>query len=87
MSQPPQARPDAATSLSLVLLLALAALLFLPLLGLARPPVWMVAALLALRLIVQVWRARTQPRLRRPAGWLLDAALIGLLLWIGAHPS
>ncbi|ULH15758.1 hypothetical protein MF271_03725 [Deinococcus sp. KNUC1210] len=77
------ARPDPATALSLLVLLVLAVLLFLPLLGLGRPPVWIVAALLLVRLGLQFWRARTQPGLRRPGAWLLDVVLIGLLLWVG----
>ncbi|GAA3999759.1 hypothetical protein GCM10022631_08380 [Deinococcus rubellus] len=74
---PPALEPLAA--LSLLLLLAVALLLFAPLLGLAVP-VWVLAVLLALRLVVQVLRARRDTRLRRPASWLLDAALIVLLL-------
>lgn len=74
---PPVLEPLAA--LSLLLLLAVALLLFAPLLGLAVP-VWVLAALLAMRLVVQVLRARRDVHLRRPASWLLDAALIVLLL-------
>lgn len=74
---PPSLEPLAA--LSLLLLLAVALLLFAPLLGLTVP-VWVLAALLALRLVVQILRARREPRLRRPASWLLDAALVVLLL-------
>jgi len=74
---PPALEPLAA--LSLLLLLVVALLLFAPLLGLAVP-VWVLAALLAMRLVVQVLRARRDARLRRPASWLLDAALIVLLL-------
>ncbi|WP_161881594.1 hypothetical protein [Deinococcus alpinitundrae] len=74
---PPVLEPLA--TLSLLLLLAIALLLFAPLLGLAVP-VWVLAALLALRLVVQVLRARRDVRLCRPASWLLDAALIVLLL-------
>ncbi|WP_146202795.1 hypothetical protein [Deinococcus irradiatisoli] len=73
------AGPDRLAALSLLLLLLVALLLFAPLLGLAVP-VWVLAALLAARLVVQVLRARRDSRLRRPAGWVLDAALIVLLL-------
>ena len=71
--------PDRLAALSLLLLLAVALLLFAPLLGLTVP-VWVLAVLLAARLVVQLLRARHDPRLRRPASWLLDAALIVLLL-------
>lgn len=65
---------------NLLILLVLALLLLAPLLGLGRPPLWLPAALLALRLGLQLWRARAEPLLRRPAAWLIDAALIALLL-------
>ncbi|TSA86490.1 hypothetical protein FNU79_07570 [Deinococcus detaillensis] len=71
--------PDRLTALSLLLLLSAALLLFAPLLGFGVP-VWVLAVLLAARLVVQVLRARTDPRLRRPASWVLDVALIVLLL-------
>ncbi len=64
----------------MLILLALALLLFAPLLGLGRPPLWLVAGLLVVRLGLQLWRARFDPGLRRPAAWLIDLALIALLL-------
>ncbi len=76
-ARPPS--PDRLTALSLLLLLAVAVLLFAPLLGFGVP-VWVLAALLSGRLAVQFLRARRDPRLRRPASWVLDAALIALLL-------
>ncbi|WP_293909185.1 hypothetical protein [Deinococcus sp.] len=84
MTKPPEPAPHppgpnrlAAVSLGLLLLAAL--LLFAPLLG-YRVPVWVLALLLAARLGVQLLRARSDARLRRPVSWLLDAALIALLL-------
>lgn len=71
--------PDPLAALSLLLLLAVALLLFAPLLGVGVP-VWLLAALLLGRLALQIGRARYDSRLRRPAGWVLDAALIVLLL-------
>lgn len=71
--------PDRLAALSLLLLLSVALLLFALLLGLGVP-VWVLAVLLAGRLGVQVLRARADARLRRPASWVLDAALIVLLL-------
>lgn len=79
--------PDTATIISLVLLAAVGILLLAPLLGLGRPPVWVLAALLLARLGVQFWRSR-QPaqagkRPARASAWLMDLVLIGLLLWVG----
>jgi Flp pilus assembly protein TadB len=76
---PERAGPDRLTGLSLGLLLAVALLLFAPLLG-YRVPVWVIALLLAARLGVQLLRARSDARLRRPLSWVIDAALIALLL-------
>ncbi|MFC4453291.1 hypothetical protein [Deinococcus sonorensis] len=87
MTRPDRPPPDRLTLLSLGLLAVLAVLLLLPLLGVARPPVWLFAALLLVRLGIQVLRARQDPRLRRPASWVLDIALIGLLLWVSQHPA
>ncbi len=69
-------------TVSLLLLLALAVLLFLPLLGLGRPPLWVVVALLVARLVVQFLRARQERAQRRPVGWFIDAALIALLVYV-----
>ncbi|WP_420595791.1 hypothetical protein [Deinococcus sp.] len=71
--------PNRLAAVSLLLLLAIALLLFAPLLGFGVP-VWVLALLLAARLVIQVLRARHDPRLRRPASWVLDAALIVLLM-------
>ncbi|THF88183.1 hypothetical protein E7T09_02940 [Deinococcus sp. KSM4-11] len=84
MTAPPP-RPDAWTILSLVLLAALAVLLFLPLLGAPTPSPWLVAALLLVRVGVQVMRARTDERLRRPTSWAFDLLLIGLLFYTLAN--
>lgn len=75
-------RPTPLATLGLLLLLVLAVLLFLPLLGLGRPPLWIIVALLLARLLVQVLRARAEPAQRRPVGWLVDVVLIGLLVWV-----
>lgn len=75
----PRSRPDVWTAVSLGLLAVLAVLLLLPLLGGPLPSPWLVAVLLLVRLGVQVMRARTEPRLRRPAAWAFDLILIGLL--------
>jgi 4-hydroxybenzoate polyprenyltransferase len=76
--------PDTITLVSFALLGVVAVLLLLPLFGLARPPLWIFAALLAARLGLQFWRSSQQPQTvrRRAAGWVLDVALIGLLLWV-----
>ena len=71
--------PNRLAGISLGLLLLVALLLFTPLLG-YRVPVWVLALLLAARLGVQLLRARSDARLRRPVSWLLDAGLILLLL-------
>ena len=76
--------PDLPTIVSLVLLTAVALLLLAPLLGLGRPPVWLLAALLLARLGTQFWRSKQAGSGRpRAGGWLLDVVLIGLLLWVG----
>ncbi|GHF30916.1 hypothetical protein HNQ07_000658 [Deinococcus metalli] len=82
----PTPRPDAWTAVSLGLLAVLAVLLLLPLLGGPLPSPWVVAALLLARLGVQVLRARTDERLRRPASWAFDLILIGLLFYTLANP-
>ena len=69
MNRAPQ-RPDLPTVISLLLLGMVALLLLVPLLGLGRPPVWMLAAVLLARLVVQF-------------GWILDLVLIALLVWVG----
>ena len=82
----PPGRPDAWTAASLGLLAVLAVLLFLPLLGGPTPSPWLVAALLLVRIGVQVMRARSNAALRRPASWALDLILVGLLFWVLATP-
>ena len=80
---PGPGRPDLLSRLSLLLLLVLAGLLLWPLLsGGPAPSPFLIASLLALRLGLQVWRARTDERYQRPASWALDLILIGLLLWV-----
>lgn len=69
------------TALSLGLLAVLALLLMLPLMGGPLPSPWLVAGLLLVRVGVQVVRARTDERLRRPASWAFDLILIGLLFY------
>ncbi|GGJ63054.1 hypothetical protein [Deinococcus aquiradiocola] len=84
MTRPPaRPGPDLPTVLSLGLLGLIGVLLILPLLGVARPPVWMVAALLAARVGVQVWRARRSSQAWRPGSVMLDLVLIALLVWVG----
>lgn len=78
MTAPPP-RPDMWTAVSLGLLAVLAVLLLLPLLGGPTPRPWLVAGLLLVRVGVQVMRARTDERLRRPVSWAFDLLLIGLL--------
>ncbi|WP_027481729.1 hypothetical protein [Deinococcus pimensis] len=80
----PGGRPAGAALVQLALLVVLAAVLLLPLLGGPRPPVWVPAALLAARLGIQLWRSRTEPQLRRPGAYLLDAVLIILLVTQGS---
>lgn len=79
------ASPDLATRISLGLLLVFALLLFVTLLGLGHVPVWIMALLLLARLGVQFWSARQHPgqARRRASGWVIDLALIGLLLYVG----
>ncbi len=40
---------------------------------------------LLVRLGVQVYRAQSDPRLKRPASWALDLLLIGLLLYVASN--
>ncbi|WP_407571020.1 hypothetical protein [Deinococcus altitudinis] len=77
--------PDLATKISLGLLLVFALLLFVTLLGLGHVPVWIMALLLLARLSVQFWSAREHPgqARRRASGWVIDLALIGLLVYVG----
>ena len=83
-SGPPSPRPDLPTLISLLLLGVVALLLLAPLLGLGRPPVWVLAALLLARLGVQFWRSRLPGQAsRRASGWILDLLLIALLVWVG----
>ena len=83
MNRAPQ-RPDLPTVISLLLLGMVALLLLVPLLGLGRPPVWMLAAVLLARLVVQFWRSRLPGQMgRRASGWILDLVLIALLVWVG----
>ncbi|PYE56448.1 hypothetical protein [Deinococcus yavapaiensis] len=76
----PRPRPSPLQALNLLLLAALAVLLLMPLLGFGLPSLALVASLLAARLVIQVLRARNEPQLRRPGAWILDGALILLLL-------
>ncbi|WP_309573315.1 hypothetical protein [Deinococcus sp.] len=80
MTAPPP-RQGAWTAVSLGLLAVLAILLLLPLLGGPTPSPWVVAGLLLVRVGVQVMRARTDERLRRPGSWAFDLLLIGLLFY------
>jgi len=73
-------RPSLLQGLNLLLLFALAALLFAPLLGFGRPPITLIIAMLTLRLALQIIRARTEPHLRRPVAWLVDVALLIVLV-------
>ena len=83
MNRAPQ-RPDLPTVISLLLLGMVTLLLLVPLLGLGRPPVWMLAAVLLARLVVQFWRSRLPGQTsRRASGWILDLVLIALLVWVG----
>ena len=83
MNRTPQ-RPDLPTVVSLLLLGAVALLLLAPLLGLGRPPVWVLVAVLLARLGVQFWRSRPPGQVsRRASGWILDLVLIALLVWVG----
>ncbi|WP_407539237.1 hypothetical protein Q0M94_13820 [Deinococcus radiomollis] len=77
--------PDLATRISLGLLLVFALLLLTTLLGLGHVPVWVMALLLLARLGVQFWSARQRPGQvrRRASGWIIDLALIGVLLYVG----
>ena len=79
------ARPDPLTMLSLVLLAVLALLLLLPLLGGSLPSPYLIGGLLLARLGVQVWRARTDERLKRPASWAFDLLLIGLMFYVASN--
>lgn len=76
----PRPSPTPLQALNLLLLAALAVLLLMPLLGFGLPPLALVASLLAARLVIQVLRARREAQLRRPAAWIIDGALILLLL-------
>lgn len=68
--------------LSLGLLVVLALLLLWPLVSGGPPPSpYLVVGLLVVRLGLQLWRARTDERLRRPGSWALDLILIGLLFY------
>ena len=83
MNRPSQ-RPNLPTVVSLLLLGMVALLLLVPLLGLGRPPIWVLAALLLARLGVQFWRSRLPGQAgRRASGWILDFVLIALLVWVG----
>ncbi len=78
--------PSALTTLNLLLLLVIALLLFLPVLG--HPvPLLLVAGLLALRLSVRVYQGYKTPALQRPVAWIMDAALLALLLWQGRQEA
>lgn len=74
--------PDPLTLLSFGLLVVLAGLLLWPLLsGGGLPHPYLVGGLLLLRLGLQVWRARTDERLKRPASWAIDLLLIGIIFY------
>ncbi|GAA5501540.1 hypothetical protein Dxin01_01272 [Deinococcus xinjiangensis] len=77
--------PDAPTIASLVLLVVLAGLLIWPLIGGGVPNPYLVGGLLLLRLGLQVFRARTDERLKRPASWAFDLLLIGLIFYIASN--
>lgn len=78
--------PDPLTILNFVLLAALAVLLLWPLLTGGRAPnPYLVGVLLLLRLGVQVWRARTDERLKRPASWGFDLLLIGVIFYVASN--
>ncbi len=77
--------PDPVTIVSLVLLAVLALLLLLPLLGGPLPSPYLIGGLLLLRLGVQVWRARTDERLKRPVSWAFDLLLIGLMFYVASN--
>lgn len=74
--------PDALTVLSFALLAVLAGMLLAPLLGFGRVPREAVAGVLALRLGVQLVRARRRPELRRPVAWITEALILVLLLGV-----
>jgi hypothetical protein len=80
-----KATPDTVTWISLGLLVVFALLLLAQVAGLGRVPVWVLALLLLARLGVQFWSARRSPgqARRRASGWVIDLALIGLLLYVG----
>ena len=85
MSEPRPA-PDLPTRISLGLLVVFALLLIGSLLGLGRPPLWLMVLLLLARLATQFWAARAGPPggvRRRMSGWTLDLVLIGLLVYVG----
>ena len=79
------AAPDTATRVSLGLLVVFALLLLARLLGVGHPPIWIMVLLLLARLGVQIWSARQkdgQVR-QRASGWVIDLALIALLIYVG----
>ena len=83
----PRGKVSVLTALSLGVLLAVALLVFFPLLGFGQPPVWLPAALLGVRLALRMWQARSSPGLRQPAAWVIEAVLIGMLLLIPHGPG
>ncbi|GHF98193.1 hypothetical protein GCM10017783_07740 [Deinococcus piscis] len=80
-SEPPPPAPDLLWQLSFVLLLAAGLSLLSPLLGGPMPPLGAVAALLGLRLALQVWRAVQFGERRQLPALLLTALLLGMLFW------
>ena len=86
MNEPkPPPTPDLPTIISFVLLGVLAVLLFLPILGGPLPSPYLIGGLLLVRLGVQIWRARSDERLKRPASWALDIVLIGLIFYVASN--
>lgn len=83
---PPRPKPDPLTMVSFALLGLLVVLLLWPLLSGSRPPSpYLVGGLLLVRLGLQVLRARSDQRLKRPANWALDLLLIALIFYVASN--